>query len=162
MVSEPRIEQRGAQPYAAIRTRVTMAQVPTACPPLISQVSGWLDSRRIVAPGPAFFRYATFDGEHVVVDVGFPIRESVAGDDRVRTGTFPAGRYATLVHTGHYSGLAEATGRLLAWGRQQGLRWDASSDEREWAARIEWYPTDPMAEPDPQKWVTELAIQLKG
>ena len=162
MADDPRIEQRGAQPYAAIRTRVTMTQVSSACPPLISQVSGWLDNKGIAASGPPFFRYRAFDGEHVVVDVGFPVEKTVAGDDRVRTGSFPAGRYAVLTHTGHYSGLPAATGRLLAWGQQQGLRWDTSPDERDWAARIEWYPTDPMAEPDPKKWVTEIAILLKG
>jgi len=162
MNESPRIEQRAAQPYAAIRTRVTMAQIPDACPPLIGQVLEWLRSRGLSPSGPPFFRYAAFEGEHEVIDVGFPVARALdQGDGRVSVGVFPAGRYLTVKHWGHYSGIGNATKALLAHGEAQGLVWDASADGSQWAARIEWYPTDPMAEPDPAKWLTELAILLR-
>ena len=31
-----------------------------------------------------------------------------------------------------------------------------------WGANVETYVTDPRAEPDPQKWQTELAILVAG
>jgi len=162
MTEAPRIEQREAQPYAAIRTRVTMAQIPEACPPLIGQVAEWLGSRGLSPSGPPFFRYAAFEGEHEVIDVGFPMaRAPEVGDGRVTIGVFPAGRYLSLRYWGHYSGIGGATKALLAHGDAEGVAWDASADGSQWGARIEWYPTDPMAEPDPAKWLTEIAIRLR-
>ena len=160
--TSPRLEHRDAQPFAAIRARMAMTKVPTEAPPLIQRVLDWMASKGVQPAGPLFFRYPTFDGDDVVVDVGFPVDRPLQADgDGIVTGVLPAGRYAVAVLRGDYSGIPAATGRLLDWGRANGVAWDASPDGREWASRIEWYPTDPHEEPDPQKWETELAIRVK-
>lgn len=152
MMSEPKLDQRGEQTYAAIQSRVTMVEIPAACPPLISEVLRWLNSHGLAPSGSPFpfYRYAVFDEDHVVIDVGWPTANLLRVDDnRVRVGEFLAGRYATLLYTGPYTGLAQATQHLLNWGEKNRLQWDASGNDREWAARIErclgisceqWFP----------------------
>ncbi|HEX5296790.1 MAG TPA: GyrI-like domain-containing protein [Streptosporangiaceae bacterium] len=86
------------------------------------------------------------------------------GDDLVVAGVLPAGRYATVTHTGHPSELVEVTGALLDWGAEQRLTWDMSpsGDGERWGARLEFYLTDPVEEPDMSKWQTQLAFRLAG
>ena len=163
MTSEPHLEQRPAQPYAAICVRVTMAQIAPVCPPLMGEVFAWLAERGIAPAGPPFFRYLVIDMAHELeIEVGVPLAEPLqVSDDRVRGGVFPAGWYAVSVHTGPYPELVAATGQLLAWGEANGITWDATPDQREWTARIEFYLSDPAEEADPARCRTELAFRVR-
>lgn len=98
------------------------------------------------------------------IEAGVPVEQPMSGDDRVLASTLPGGRYATLTHTGHPDELVSATAALLDWGAKQGLSWDRSdeSDGEHWGSRLEFYLTDPDAEPDMTKWETELAFRLDG
>jgi len=155
-MSEPSLQQRGAMPYAAIRIRIPQSQISSACPPLIGEVLAWLAARGLEPAGSPFFRYARMEPDAETIDVGVPLaRKTTVADDRVRTGLLPAGRYAVLRYTGPYTGVPQAAQRLMAWGPQQGLKWAMSAEDQEMLF-IEFYVTDPMREPDPQKWVTEL------
>jgi effector-binding domain-containing protein len=82
----------------------------------------------------------------------------------VLAGVLPAGRYATLRHTGHPDALLGVTAALLEWAGKEGLAWDVTStpDGDRWAARLEIYETDPAVEPDMTKWTTQLAFRLAG
>ena len=98
----------------------------------------------------------------MVMEVGFPTATQLAGDGRVRTGTIPAGRFATLIHTGPYDGLYQANVALGEWLGKQGIPHpmpEAAPGEYD-AALLEIYGTDPAEEPDPQKWETEVAFRL--
>jgi len=163
MSSTPTIEQRASQPYVAIPAAVTVPEVGEVLPPLIGELDGWLAARAAEPVGAPFFKYNLIHMDRdLQVEVGMPVPAELAGDDRVRPGVLPAGRYAVLIHTGPYDGVVDACRRLLQWGDEQGLAWDMSQTEdgERWGARIEAYPTDPEAEPDPQRWVTELAFRL--
>jgi len=99
------------------------------------------------------------------IDVGVPVATAVEGDNRITVDILPGGRYATLVYTGPYEGLMQATGELLDWGEDKGVVWDKwpeGSKGEGWRARIENYLTDPRKEPDSAKWQTELAFKLAG
>ena len=50
MPAAPEIETRAEQPYVAIRTQVTMADLGTVVPPLNQEVFAWLGARG-VGPG---------------------------------------------------------------------------------------------------------------
>lgn len=52
------------------------------------------------------------------IEAGFTAAQLVHGDDRVRAGVLPAGRYAVLWHVGHPRTLINATVRLLQWADQ--------------------------------------------
>ena len=96
------------------------------------------------------------------IEAGVPLAAAVDGDDHVVAGVLPAGRYATVTHTGHPSELVDVTGALLDWAAEQGLTWDISpaEDGDRWGARVEFYLTDPREEPDMSKWQTQLAFRL--
>jgi hypothetical protein len=68
------------------------------------------------------------------------------------------------MRTGHPDGLLGATASLLKWADEQKLTWDVrqTPDGERWAARLEIYETDPVAEPDMTKWTTQLAFRLSG
>jgi effector-binding domain-containing protein len=161
MPSTPTIVEFAELPYAAITMSVTMDQIGEKLPPLHGEVFGWLGARGIAPAGPPFFKYNVIDMEgELEIEVGVPVAAAATGDERVRAGVLPAGRYATVMHVGPYEALMEATARLLRWGREQGVKWDASDDQRYWGARLELYETDPAEDPDPANWVTELRFRL--
>jgi effector-binding domain-containing protein len=163
MNEEPRIVERAAQPYVAIKTVVTMDELGRVVPPLNAEVFGWLASRGVAPAGPPFWKYNLIDMERCLeIEAGVAVRDAVDGDSRVSGGTLPAGRYATLHHTGHPSTLMAATASLLDWAAAHGLTWDTSQaeDGERWAARLELYLTDPREEPDMHKWQTDLAFKV--
>ena len=160
MLTQPKLENRDAQPYAGIRSRLSIQEVGTVLPPLISEVMAWLRARGSVPTGPPFFRYRVIDmARELEIDVGFPILLPLMGDQRIVIDTIPAGKYASLIHTGRFDQLIEANKVLQEWGKSNGIEWRKSEGERGsvWVSRLEIYLTNPATEANPQKWQTEIA-----
>ena len=163
MTNQPTIQSRSAQPFVAIKTAVSMDQLGTVVPPLTGEVIGWLARGGAAPAGAPFWKYDVVNMPgSLEIQSGVPVARPVNGDERVTAGTLPAGRYVTLRHVGHPDTLAAATGALLEWAAQQGLKFDVtpSPDGERWAARLEIYLTDPSQQPDMNKWQTELAFKL--
>jgi effector-binding domain-containing protein len=160
-VSEgPTVETRMAQPYAAIPVKVRMEELGSVVPPLTGQVFDWLGARGISPAGPPFWRYVVIDMDaELELETGVAIASSSDGATQVRTGVLPAGRYATVTHTGHPDTLVSATRDLLDWAAEQGLEWDA--DGNTWGCRLEEYLSDPAEVPDMSQWQTRLAFRLR-
>jgi effector-binding domain-containing protein len=162
MTTEPKVEERPAQPYMGVRTLATMQELSTAIPQGHSQVFAWLGQQGIAPSGPPFIRYHVIDMERQLdIELGVPVASTVDGDDHVAAGVLPAGRYAALIYTGVENGIA-GNWELLKWGAAQGLVWDqwATPQGDGWGARYESFLTDPADEPDMAKWETEVAIRL--
>jgi effector-binding domain-containing protein len=162
MHPEPRVVERAAQPYVAIARSVTMRTIPEAAD-RIPEVFGWLAARGIEAAGPPFLRFDVIDAcRGLEVEAGVPVAAAPDGDDAVRPGVLPAGRYATVVHIGHPDELIGVTANLLDWTAAQGIRWDMAETEagQRWGCRLEIYRTNPAEVPDPARWETELAFRL--
>jgi effector-binding domain-containing protein len=163
MITEPKIVSRSEQPSVGIRTQVPMEELGTVIPQLLDEVFAWLGAQAIAPAGAPFVRYHVINmTDKLDVEMGVPVAGGVSGNGRIAAGTIPAGQYATLVYTGPYDGLMEANGALIEWAKQNGLAWDRWDDPNgdAFRSRIEFYHTDPAAEPDPQKWETEVAIKL--
>jgi effector-binding domain-containing protein len=159
MLSEPKIVQREARPYVGIRETVPMNEIAGFADRGISGLFGWLNQHGLKPAGAPFFRYYAMDeSQRLDMEAGVPVAAAATGDERVHAGTAPAGRYATLTHTGHYDGLRDANMTLQHWVEQQGL--SLKMDGTRWGGRFEIYQTDPSAEPDQSKWETEVAFQL--
>jgi effector-binding domain-containing protein len=157
---EPQIEERDAQPYAAIKALVTMQELGTVLPGLHPEVRGWLAHQGLAPSGAPFFKYNVIDMERQLeVEVGFPIAATPDGGERVLVGVLPAGRYAVALHHGHPDGLIDAVAALLKWAEARDLTWDMTHEgaHEVWAARLEIYLTD---SPDMDDWDTELAFRL--
>jgi effector-binding domain-containing protein len=164
MITEPKIEHRHEQPYVGLRAQVTMPELGKLLPPLWGEVYGWLAKKGLKPAGAPLWRYRVIDmAAKLEIDVGVPVATPVTGDNRIIADTLPEGRYATIVYTGPYEGLMQATADLLAWAQNKGILWDkwaAGSSGEGWRARIEHYLTDPGEEPNSAKWQTELAFKL--
>ena len=165
----PQISERAAQPYLAIRCDVTPETIARAIDRGFPELFGWLASNGVQPSGPPFIRYLEVDadGEPVVLELGAPVADALAGDERIRTGELPAGRYVTYLHVGPYrsetvTDISDARDALLAWA----LANDVTLDRRETdggqapGCYVEHYRTDARAEPDSSKWESELAYRL--
>lgn len=163
--TEPSITPLPERHYVALAASVTMPTLGTVVPPLLAEVFGWLGGRGTAPAGPPFFRYNVIDmAGRIEIEAGVPVAVAATGEDRVLAGVLPAGRYVTVSHIGAPDTLAAATADLLHWAAARGLTWDMApspAGER-WGARLESYLSDPASEPDPARWVTELAFRLAG
>ena len=162
LIDEPSLIDRAEQPYVAIRRLVspaTLAEVADDRPGLY----GWLAERGLKPAGAPFFRYNVIGPPDLLdVEIGVRLAAATTGDELVRAGVLPGGRFACVTHSGHPDGLLDVTAALLDWGSDQGLRWDLSQTDggQTWGLRLELYKTDPVVEPDLNQWETELLVRL--
>ena len=158
---EPKIQTRSAQPYAAIASATSMrgggfGDVIDASLPAVLE---HLASVGVEPVGPPFVIYRVIDMEgDLQIEVGWPVASEIPPDDRVTTGTLPAGRYVVGTHVGPYDGLLDANATLQEWAESQGSTWAMHGDR--WDARFESYLSDPQTEPDPARWRTEIVYLL--
>ena len=163
MPTEPTIVGRAAQPYAGIGASVSMDGFGDVIEAAIPEVFARLDALGVAPDGPPLVRYAAIDMEgRIEIEIGVPVAGAIEDDGRVRPGLLPAGRYATLIHVGHPDGLLGANEALQVWAHDKGLRvaMSIAGGVDRFESRFESYRTDPAAEPDPERWETEIAYLL--
>jgi effector-binding domain-containing protein len=158
----PSVIERAPQPYVSVPHTVTMATISSAADD-IPGLFAWLAERGTEPAGPPFLRYNVIDMDRELqLEAGVPVAAPVTGDDRVRAGVLPGGRYAAVTHPGPFDQLVPAVRRLLDWAQGQGLTWDKQDTPggERWGCRLEIYPVNPAEQPDPAKWETELVFRL--
>ena len=159
-IGEPKIDERPETLMMGIRVRVPMKGMSVHVSKLMKEMQNWIKSSGVTPSGAPFIRFHVIDmaGE-MDIEVGVPVAEAMTGDERVRAGSFPAGRYASLIYSGSgYSG----NRALIEWAKANNLSWDRWDDERGdgFRSRYESYLTDPKLEPRKTKWQVEVAIKL--
>lgn len=164
MNTEPKIEFRPARPYAAVRMQVPIP-FGEFLDPAWGKIAGWLAGQGITAFGPAIIRYFTTDmSAKLDIEVGFILEQALQGGEGITTGEIPAGKYATLFHTGSYEGdgVYLANAALVDWAVENGVKWATTQKEgvEWWQSRVEWYFSDPETDPDPEKYETELTFMV--
>ena len=166
MVTDPKIDTRKEQPYASIRTLVSMSELGSGIiPQLHGEVMGWLRQQGLSPSGAPFLKYNLINmAGKMDLEMGWPTEKVLKGNERITTGTLPAGKYASVLYTGPYEGpgLMDANRVLIEWGRDNNIQWDGDTSEKgdTFVARYETYFTDPGEEPDSSKWETEVAIKV--
>lgn len=153
METVPKIKFKEEQYYAAIAKKLLRKDIPEELPPLIPKITSWLKNKAIKPTGPPLFHYLQMEGEDLEVEVGIPVPGNIDGDENIRIGKFPAGTYAEATHMGNYSELYKFHEQLQKWQMEKGIETIGNC--------IEYYPTDPTLEPDPQKWQTDVVIRVK-
>ncbi|ACQ79383.1 transcriptional activator ligand binding domain protein [Beutenbergia cavernae DSM 12333] len=175
MTAEPAVVERPSRPYVGIAEHVGMTEVGRIGG-RIAELFTWAGEHGLDVTGAPFFRYHVIDmAREMLVEAGIPVADddatraavavlpaSAADDGAIAAGLLPAGRYTVVLHRGHPDSLVAATAALLAWGAEQGLRFDhhEEDDGDHWASRIETYLSDPAEVPDMADWETELAFRL--
>jgi hypothetical protein len=161
-MSNYEVVQRAAISYAAIAISVPMERLATAGP-LNGVVFDWLAQQHVAPVGPPFWKYNVIDmAGQLELDVGVATATPATADDRVNVGELPAGRYLERTYHGHPDGLLQATSDLLAYADAQGLTFDKADSPtgERWAARLEYYLSDPDDQPDMAQWDTTLSFKL--
>jgi effector-binding domain-containing protein len=163
MLTLPKIVERRAQPYVAMRrnVRIPFGDTVDATMPKLWQ---WIGDHHVEPVGPPFFKYNVIDmAKELEIEFGAPTATVLAGDDEVVTGTLPAGRYATITYHGHYDNLIEVNAVLIGWANLHRYQFDMQPTPKgdKFACRLEMYPNDPKEVPEPENWETVLAFKLK-
>ena len=149
MIDAPRLEQRPARPYVAIRRTVAIDGFPAAFDECFPRLVGWMHEHSVTPAGPGMVRYRSDDERGYDIDMAFPIdadANAEAGSGEVFVDALPPGRYAVVTNTGPFDGVAEAHGALDEWISARRLVQDV-----EGGARVEIYVTDPRLETDPSR-----------
>jgi effector-binding domain-containing protein len=149
---KPEIKIRNKEYYISIKSELKREDIPSKLPPLIPELFEWLKRKKIEYAGAPFFNYLKMNGEQLEVEVGIPTNSSVNGDSRVRPGSFPAGKYAVAKYAGHYNKLFEVNAAIEKWKDNNNLNFIPP--------KVEFYPTDPVAEPNPEKWQTIIINRI--
>jgi len=124
MTKMPKLVNRKAQPYVAIRRQVAMREIATVLPPLVNDVFAWLTKKGIRPAGAPFWRYLIIDMKgKLEIDVAVPVAVAPPSGKHIVVDVLPAGLYATMLHTGHPDGLQKVTAELLAWAESRGIGW---------------------------------------
>jgi effector-binding domain-containing protein len=161
IVGEPKIDNRAEKPYMGIRTQTPMKGMFKVVDHLSKELAAWLKQQRLEPAGPPFLRYHVIDmAGDMDIEYGIPVATALSGDEHVKAGMLPAGRYASLIYIGH--GLT-GNKSLIEWAKANGLAWDRWDDPKgdAFRSRYESYLTDPKIEPRKTKWEVEVAIKLK-
>lgn len=163
MLTLPRIVERKAAPYVALKREVLPHTLGEVGPSAHDEVYTWLQSHGIPAAGPPFFKYNRIDMKRgFEMEFGVPTERLVMVEEDLMAGGLPAGRYASTVYQGPYGDLLDVNAVLVGWARERGLEWDmrATAAGDCFACRLEIYHTDEQLVPDPARWETEVAIRL--
>jgi effector-binding domain-containing protein len=161
-LTEPKIEDRKAQPYMGIRTRVALQELDAVIPQGIGEVFAFLGKQGVAQVHAPFVRYHVINMPQMLdIEVGIPVASALPDEGRIHGGVLPAGRYASLIYTGIDHGI-QANAALLEWGARNGLAWERweTKDGEAFGSRLESFFTRPDEEPDRGKWETEVAIRL--
>ena len=148
MIDAPQIVQTEAQSTAMIHLTIPRAEIQNQMGPAIEEVLAALSAQGVTPAGPLYAHHLRMDPDGFDFQVGFPVAEDVTPAGRVRPGQLPARRVARTVYHGDYAGLAGAWGEFDSWINNAGLL----PAEDLW----EVYLTGPEADPDPDRWATEL------
>lgn len=139
-------------------TAVVRATMPAA------YLDGWLEGAfeavddhlvcaGIAPEGPAFARYAVCDGE-VAVEAGYPVPVEVPGNGWVQASMLPGGPAAVVPYRGSQAELDRADEALRGW--------IAANDHKPAGPHWEVFHTDPLSEPDPELWRSELVAPYES
>ena len=160
ILEEPHVARRAETAYVGIRCVTPFRGILSRRDQLLGELFGWLDHNGGAKAGPAFLRLHVVDMNGPMdIEVGAITDEPMEGDDRVRAGVLPAGRYATLTYRDHS---IRANRMLIDWARANGHVFDRREDPAGdlFACRYEAYRTDARKEPRKTKWAVELNVLL--
>lgn len=137
---------------ASIREEVSGGVLSEAIGRIFQAVREALTKQGMERDGAPFARYHTMD-DTVDLEAGVMVATPITADGAVKPGELPAGPAAIAVHAGPYETLSATYEAMERW-------LEATAHEPN-GGPWELYITDPSAEPDPNKWLTEVIFPLK-
>lgn len=160
-IGAPGIDHRPARQYVGLRIITPFEGMFAQTDKLFKELRQWVNGQGLADQGPYFLRYHVIDMKGLMdVEAGFVVTSAQRGDERVKSGVLPAGRYAHLTYSRY---ALRGNQALSIWVKAQQLdadRADTAQGEA-FGCRYEAYLTDYRTEPRKTKWQVDLAIRLR-
>ena len=160
-IGAPGIDRRPARQYVGLRIITPFEGMFAQTDKLFKELRQWVNVRGLANQGPYFLLYHVIDMKGLMdVEAGFVLTLPQAGDERVKSGILPAGRYAHLTYSRY---ALRGNQALLIWMKEKKLEADREDTSKgdAFGCRYEAYLTDYRTEPRKTKWQVDLAIRLK-
>lgn len=154
------IVEKPERSYLGIRFETSFEGMFAEVTKALKELRKWSNANGLSEEGPYFLRYYHTDMKGIMdVDVGIMTNSGLAGEGRIKPGSLPKGRYASLVYRGN--GL-RGNVALMKWAKDNAVRFDrpADGDAESYICRYEAYLTDYRIEPRKLLWNVELSIKI--
>ena len=156
------IVDKPERPYLGIRFETPFVGMFAAITKALKELRKWSKDNSLSDEGPYFVRYYHVDMKNIMdVEVGLVTNSGLVGQGRIKQGSLPKGRYATMVYRGN--GL-RGNQALMKWATDHGVTYDpqVAGDMESYTCRYEAYLTDYRTEPRKLLWDVELSIKIAG
>ena len=154
------IVEKPERPYLGIRFNTPFGGMFAVITKALKELRKWSKENSLSEEGPYFVRYYHCDMKDIMdVEVGLITNYGRAGQGRVKSGSLPKGKYATLVYRGN--GL-RGNQALMKWASDNGIRFDPINVRKKesYICRYEAYLTDYRIESRKLLWDVELSIKI--
>jgi effector-binding domain-containing protein len=152
MSYECKVKEQPTQATLAIRTRVSVQDLPQVLGKAYGAIAQYLGELGEQPAGPPFVAYYNMDMQALDVEIGFPVSRQLSGKGDIQACEIPGGKVATCLYTGPYSDIEPAYNALSQWMKENG--YEATG------VAYEMYLNDPGQTP-PQELQTQIVFPLK-
>jgi effector-binding domain-containing protein len=154
------IVEKPERAYLGIRFKTPFEGMFAVVTKALKELRKWSKENLLPDEGPYFLRYYHTDMKGMMdVEVGLMTSSDLVGQGRIKAGSLPNGRYATLVYKGN--GL-RGNQALMKWASDHGITFDhlVDGEAQSFTCRYEAYLTDYRTEPRKLLWDVELSIKI--
>lgn len=154
------IVEKPERPYLGIRFKTPFGGMFAVITKTLKELRKWSKENSLSEEGPYFVRYYHCDMTAMMdVEVGLMTNSGHDGQGRIKPGSLPKGRYATLVYKGN--GL-RGNQALMQWGTENGITFDPIDVRKKetYICRYEAYLTDYRIESRKLLWDVEMSIKI--
>lgn len=154
------IVEKPERSYLGIRLSTPFGGMFAVVTKALKELRKWSKENSLSEEGPYFVRYYHCDMKDIMeVEVGLMTNSGLVGEGRIKPGSLPKGKYATLVYRGN--GL-RGNQALMKWAKDHGITFEplVADAVESYTCRYEAYLTDYRTEPRKLLWDVELSIKL--
>ncbi len=136
------------QATAVVREDVSVDELPEFFGRALHRAMAAVQAQGHHPTGPPIALYHGKPHGSVDVEAGFPVEAPITPSEGVTPGRLPGGRVVEATHVGSYDEMARTYDAVVAWMAERRL----TPAEEMW----EVYLTDPVTQPDPATWRTQI------
>lgn len=137
-----------------IRTTTPSGEISAKLGELYPKLMSCIADNEIKMTGPPFARYHSWDPEgDTELEAGVPVDTEVECEEDIEFVELPACKVVTVLHTGPYESLGPVYEAIQEYIDKKGLKITGAV----WEA----YLTNPNAEPDPNKYQTQVYFPVE-
>src|SRR5262245_59526448 len=114
------VAERPAQNTVVISTHSPVQDLPRVIPQTLEAVGSYLNEIGQQPSGAPVVSYHNMDMQNLDVKIGFLSPQNVPGKGTVQPVSIPAGKVASVMHTGSYAKIVEAHDALHRWLTDKG------------------------------------------